>query len=194
MTCLDWLKRLRPESQVLEHRLVHIGVGPDVTILSRTMCELALRLGHVKKDRKSDLYRLSQGLFMLDMEDDAKLAYQAYLPAEDPSDKTGINCSTCDNVQTNDEPFYTCRTCPEADFCHDCMSKHEKQPMLELCRDHKFLRIVVADARIRPDQTEAFNEWLLSIQERLQPLCGSQKGSQELNNLMRLSIDETEKS
>ena len=190
MTCLDWLKRLRPESKILTHEHSNADVGPDVTILSHTMCELALRFRHAEKDRKSDLYRLFRGLLMLDMEDDAKLAFQAYLLAEDSSDRTGICCNTCDNVQTREDPFYTCKTCPDSDFCHECMSKHEKQPMLDLCRDHEFLRIVVADAKIRPDQTEAFDEWLLSIQERLQPL----NGSQEIEDMARLTIDETAKT
>ena len=192
MTCLDWLQRLRPDSQVLKHAHGNVGVGPDVAVLSRSMCKLALEWRHDEKEEKNKCYRLSQGLLMLDMEDDAKVAYQADFLVEESSNKPNkswIYCSACDNPQTKDEPFYTCRTCLDTDFCHECMSKHEKQPILDICRGHKFLRIVVADAKIRPDQTEAFDEWLLSICERLQPLSGDR----EIEEMIKLTIDEREK-
>lgn len=189
MTCLDWLKRLRPDSQILNHAYDSKNTGPDVNILSSTMCKLSLRVRHDEKNRKKILYRLSRGLLMLDMEDDAELAYQAYFLAGD-STRATIVCDTCENIQTRDDSFYTCRSCLDTDLCHECMSKHEKQPMLDLCRDHKFLRVVIADARLRPDQTEAFDEWLLSIVKRLQPLSSSE----ETDRMIRLTIDDTETS
>ncbi|KAL9598746.1 MAG: hypothetical protein Q9219_004304 [cf. Caloplaca sp. 3 TL-2023] len=79
MTCFDWLRRLRPrivESLKDIHKLDNIALGPDVGLLERNTSECAALLRKGEITGPTLLYDLYRSLLMLDMEDDARLAYQ----------------------------------------------------------------------------------------------------------------------
>lgn len=169
MTCLDWLKRLRPrllEPLLGVRAIENVASGPDVAVLKRSAAERAARIRKNKQGSIPEPYHFAKCLLMLGRVEDAVLAYQVWLliPEDGPYQSV---CDNCQDIQTRDEPLYTCRTCPTIDFCQECMSKYEKEPLHAICRDHDFLRAVASEARIRPDQTEAFDAWLLGIEERL---------------------------
>lgn len=169
ITCLGWLRRLRPQLRMLERpgqELDYTTFGSDSTSLRHKASELAALMRRDKQERRKELYCFSKSLLMLGMECDARLAHQLRVLA----DSWNIPyCNVCRIHQTRDGPFYACKTCPEVDLCGECMTRHEGKPLLNLCRDHGFWRVVASEARIRLDQFEAFDEWLLGIEEQLRP-------------------------
>ena len=172
MSCLDWLRRLRPHllaSQQCCQALESVAFGPDLAILERNASELAARIRKEPQEQLDDVYYLFRSLLLLNMEGDARLAYQASSLAKESGPIGVIKCDGCNTFQNRDDPFYPCKTCPNTDLCHECMIKHRKQPLLERCRDHDFLRIVASEASVRLDQTKVFEDWLLSIEERFKP-------------------------
>ncbi|KAL9629742.1 MAG: hypothetical protein Q9164_006745, partial [Protoblastenia rupestris] len=172
MKCSDWLRRLRPNlvlSQQNSQDLENSPSGPDVTILKRTILNLAAAIRKDSQKMFAELYPLCHCLLMLDMEDDARLAYQQRVLAQEDGSVNVPYCNGCNSRQNKVDPFYKCKTCPDTDLCYECMNKHEEKCLLELCRDHQFLKISASEAKFRPDQTEAFNYWLLGLEEQFRP-------------------------
>ncbi|KAL8903148.1 MAG: hypothetical protein Q9207_004117 [Kuettlingeria erythrocarpa] len=171
MTCSDWLRRLRPHLlrfPAIAQRLDKSEIGPNIAMLRRHISDLAgiIRNDYRKKDM--ELICFSKCLLMLGMENDARLAYQL---------GTLAFCDGCDHVQIRTVASYHCKSCPDTDLCGECMTKHKERPVLDFCREHAFMRIVASEARIRPDQTEALNEWLCGIEEQLRSLDGDKEGN-----------------
>ncbi|KAL8825726.1 MAG: hypothetical protein Q9170_007682 [Blastenia crenularia] len=173
MTCADWHQRIRPHLSISQQDFQ--PSGPDEAKLKyRTWQGVAELIECIKGTQEQcswTFYRLSKAFLLLGMEDEARLAYEAQLLRPD---KTSVLCDNCDRRQTKENPVYTCKICPQSDLCDFCMASHEETPILELCREHGFLRIMASEARVRPDQPEAFMEWLLSSEEKLRP-AGTQK-------------------
>lgn len=164
MKCCDWLQLLRPHlcrSPQNERESGTKASGPDDIFLRRKVSELAAAIRKNEQQRPLTFRHLSRYLLMLGVERDAILAEQlAHLIG------LAVCCDGCEEDLTRDEPFYSCETCPDTDLCEDCMVKHQETPLLVLCREHKFLRIVASEASIRPYQTKLFDGWLLDIEER----------------------------
>ena len=176
MTCLDWIKRLRPrllESETLRQDISDVGIGGGPVAIRRNAYERTRRITSILQDHHvSDIsfYKFCTILLLLDMDHDASLAYQLnHLNRRSHLDDQcgGAICDGCNAPQTGGNPFYKCKMCPNTDFCHGCMTKHEAQPVRKICEDHDFLRVVPFEARILPHQTEALQDWLLGIEERL---------------------------
>ncbi|KAL9033723.1 MAG: hypothetical protein Q9180_005796, partial [Flavoplaca navasiana] len=176
MTCLDWIKRLRPrilESEALQQRVSDVAIGDNQVTLRRNAYERTKRVAAMVQDDQMygiECYHLCTALLLLDMDHDASLAYQLnYLHRRSHSDDPGVGafCDGCEARQTREKPFYKCKMCPDTDFCHGCMTKYEEQPRRSFCEGHDFIRVVPSEARILPDQTEALQDWLLGIEKRL---------------------------
>ena len=170
MTCLDWIKRLRPrllESPTLCQSLDEGTSGPDVALLRRNTSELAARARRNSHAHLEDFYYFCKCLLMLDMESDALLAYQLCFWAPKSRSKVFSYCDFCRNKYPIVlDTVYTCKSCFDTDLCYNCMTLYDK-PLLKFCQGHEFLKIDPIKARIRPDQTEEIETWLLSIEERL---------------------------
>ncbi|KAL8721991.1 MAG: hypothetical protein Q9225_001426 [Loekoesia sp. 1 TL-2023] len=172
MTCLDWLRRLRPHLHISERigkELDNVVSGPDIIVLRRNTSERAAVIRKDIQKGKKELYDLSKALVMLNMESDARLARQARILVQERGSLYVPYCDVCNTPQNREDPFYACKDCLETDLCHECMIKYEDKPLLDYCHNHEFLKIVASEAKIRPDQTEAFDEWLLGIEEQLRP-------------------------
>ena len=172
MRCSDWLKRLRPDFH-LRTRMLSIPdipdypPGPDMVILRRSLIDLTKALSTTTGKNPNKWYWLAHGFILLGMEDDAQIAYQQNIlsdigPGNVPS------CNNCSTTQNRLDPFYTCKTCPESDLCADCMDKYQREPVLQVCRDHDFLKFVASEAKFQPSDTDALNRWLDGIVERFQ--------------------------
>ena len=174
MTCLDWIKRSRPrllESEILRQQVNDVAIERDTTIIRRKAIERTKRMiSTLKSDRVEHLhfYGLCTHLLLLDMELDALRAYQLDFLVQRGIPGSFVSCDGCSNRRTRDDPFYKCKMCPNTDLCHQCMAKDKAQPLLDYCRGHKFLRFVASEARIRLDQPEGVQSWLLEIQKKLQ--------------------------
>ncbi|KAL8883125.1 MAG: hypothetical protein Q9192_007435 [Flavoplaca navasiana] len=176
MACLDWIKRLRPrllESETLRQKISDVAIGDDPVAIRRNAYERTKRIASMlQADQMSSIeyYDFCTMLLLLDMDHDASLAYQlTYLHGRSLSDKQGVRvvCKGCDARQRREQPFYKCKMCPSTEFCHECMTIREEQPVCKFCEDHDFLKVVASEARILPDQPEAIQGWLLGIEERL---------------------------
>lgn len=176
MTCLDWIKRLRPrllESETIRQNIGDVAIGDALVAIRREAYERTKRIAsmlHADQMSATEYYQFCTMLLLLDMDHDASLAYQLnYLHGRSHSDDQGGGalCNECDARQSRENPFYKCKMCPNTDFCHECMSKHEEEPIRSFCEGHDFLKAVPSEARILPDQTEALQDWLLEIEERL---------------------------
>ncbi|KAL8841090.1 MAG: hypothetical protein Q9176_003431 [Flavoplaca citrina] len=176
MTCLDWIKRLRPrllESKTIRQKIGDVAIGDALVALRRKAYERTKRIASMlPADQMSGTkyYAFCTVLLLLDMDHDASLAYQlSYLHGRSHSDDQGggAHCDGCGARQSREKPFYKCKMCPNTDFCHECMTEHEEQPVRQFCKGHDFLRVVPSQASILPDQTEALQDWLLGIGERL---------------------------
>lgn len=166
MTCYDWLRLLRPHlSQASQHspELSIEASVPDTVLLRRKTSELAAAIRkELARQKWGSLRLLARYLLMLGSEDDARQALQTRMPLAG----LGVLCDVCQEDHNGVDPFYNCKTCPDTDLCQSCMIEHQEAPLLVLCRDHKFLRFATSEAKIRPDQTEAFDGWLRGIEER----------------------------
>ena len=172
MKCSDWLRRLRPNLVVSwrnSQDLDNTPSGPDLAVLRRTTSKFAAAVRKGSQEMSAEFYHLSHCLLMLDMDDDARLAYQQSVLAREDGSVHVPSCNGCMMLQNKVDPFYTCKTCPEIDLCYECFTKREKKGLLELCRDHQFLKVSASEAKIRPDQTEALNHWLLGLEEQFRP-------------------------
>ncbi|KAL9037395.1 MAG: hypothetical protein Q9180_003739 [Flavoplaca navasiana] len=176
MTCLDWIKRLRPrilESEALQQKVSDVAIGGDPVAIRRNAYERTRRITSKLQDHHvSDIYfyDFCTMLLLLDMDHDASLAYQLdYLHGRSHSDDLGggVVCDGCDTRQSREKPFYKCKMCPNTDFCHECMTTYEEMPIRNFCEGHDFIRAVPSEAKILPDQIEALQDWLLGIGERI---------------------------
>ncbi|KAI4118768.1 MAG: hypothetical protein LQ345_001228 [Seirophora villosa] len=119
MTCIDCPKRQRPHLLTLPSIALKLGdmvSCPDMAILRRNTSGTAAEVRiHRLEDNGPHLSRLSKGLLMLGMEDDARLAYyQGKLPTLQHSSRDVI-CDGCNTKQTRRHAVYTCKTCPDTD-------------------------------------------------------------------------------
>ena len=159
MKCSDWLKRLRPHLTVPQSKsqeIDDIPAGPDMAVLRRTVFDSATRIRRDEAEKPDEFYHLAHCFLLLGMEDDAKIAFHQEILVQD-------DCSTCDEchaISNKIDPFFACKTCPDTDLCKICIEKHKKEVVKKICRDHDFMRIVASEAKTRPDDTEAYNEWL----------------------------------
>ncbi|KAL9630089.1 MAG: hypothetical protein Q9204_004903 [Flavoplaca sp. TL-2023a] len=176
MTCLDRIKRLQPrmlKSEALKQKVSDVAIKVDQITLRRNAYEHIKRVAFMLKADQmptTTYYQFCTMLLLLDMDHDASLAYQLnYLHGRSHSDDRGGGavCDGCRARQTRENPFYKCKTCPNTDFCHECMTTFEEMPIRKFCEGHEFIRAVPSEARILPDQTEALQDWLLGIEERL---------------------------
>ncbi|KAL8999176.1 MAG: hypothetical protein Q9169_001955 [Polycauliona sp. 2 TL-2023] len=173
MTCLDWLKQVRPRLFGTELLRLHVGDvsnGRNLTKIKRKATERIRCIASELKDEgepDTSFYSLCTVLLLLGMYVDALLAYQLNILAKGDNRVNRTFCDICDIDQTRDEPFYKCKLCPNTDFCQECMAKHKEKPLRDFCQNHDFLEAVASEARITPDQTEAIQAWLLGIEERL---------------------------
>ena len=106
---------------------------------------------------------------MLGTEDDARLAYQTGILIQNDSFRMVPHCNCYNRSQTREQPFYTCKICPHTDLCYLYMTWYEEEPLKDVRRDHDFLIVVGSDAKVRPHQREAFDEWLIKILGKLRP-------------------------
>lgn len=186
MTCLDWIKRSRPrllELDILRQQLKDVAIERDITIIRRKAIERTKRIAStlICDLKPSDtFYQLCTHLLLLDMELDALLAYQLDFPVRKNHQDSLAYCGGCSISQTRDDPFYKCKVCPDSDLCDQCMAKYKEQPLLDYCQGHEFLRAIVSEARITPDQPEEVQRWLLEIQKTLQS-AESDETEQEQN-------------
>ena len=168
MKCSDWLKRLRPDLQVPQsayHNAGDLSAGPNMPRLRRTVLEEATK---IREDMSiGDFYTLAHCFLLLGMEEDAKIAYQerALLPRDYTNNSP--SCDTCGTVQNVTDPFFMCKVCPDTDLCESCMKEYERKCVAAQphCRAHEFLKIVGSEADFRPDESEAFNQWLGRIMD-----------------------------
>ena len=176
MTDLDWIKRLRPrllESKTVRQNISDVAIGDDPVAIRRNAYERTKRIASMLLHHQmfnGEWYEFCTMLLLLDMDHDASLAYQLnYLHRRSHSDDQGVGafCDGCDARQSREKPFYKCKMCPNKDFCHECMIIPEQHPIRKFCEDHDFLRAVPSEARILPDQTEALQDWVLGIEQRI---------------------------
>ncbi|KAL8931057.1 MAG: hypothetical protein Q9208_000159 [Pyrenodesmia sp. 3 TL-2023] len=187
MTCSDWLRRLRPhllKSQQGAQDCDKRRIGPDVVMLRRHTFGLAVIIRKDYGRKAVKLVHFVKCLLMLGMEDDARLAYQ--LQGLAPAYSYGIPlCDGCDDYQTRKVASYHCKSCPDTDLCSECMMKHKGRPILDLCREHEFMRAVASEAKIHPNQTEALDEWLCRIEEQLRPADGGEEVNEKIEGSSR---------
>lgn len=167
MRCSDWLQRLRPNislPRAVDGEFDGISASPDMAVLRRTLRDVATRIKGVEATREGEYYILAHCFLLLDREEDARLAYQQRLLSHDSPGSASI-CDGCKVRQNLVDPFFACKTCPDRDLCESCMEKHGSESVLDICRNHDFLRIVVAEAKFQPSDTEAFSQWLDGIVE-----------------------------
>ncbi|KAL8859660.1 MAG: hypothetical protein Q9178_003774 [Gyalolechia marmorata] len=177
MTCLDWIKRLRPrllESPTLCQSLDKGTSGPDIALLRRNTSELAA--GMRSDIQLPDFEYFAKCLIMLDMERDATLALQLdKLACLRGAARLIHVCDGCDEEQTGLNVVYTCKSCPDTDLCPECMTKYEEKPVIkQFCKGHSFSKVDASEARLRLDQTEEINAWLFNIEERLKSADASE--------------------
>lgn len=187
MACSDWLRRLRPhllKSQPIAQKLDNGRIGPDIVMLRRRTYELALTIRRDYRKTSVKLACFAKCLLILGMENDARVAYQ--LETLEPAYCSSVSlCDGCDDDQTRKVPSYHCKSCPDAALCWECMIKHKERPVLSSCHEHKFMRAATSEARIRPHQTEALDEWLCGIEEQLRPADGGEEVDEKLEGLSR---------
>ncbi|KAL8947973.1 MAG: hypothetical protein Q9222_005793 [Ikaeria aurantiellina] len=172
MSGLDWIKRLRPQllpSPDFSQDQNSITGSPDLMLVRRkTLCSAA----SIKKNerRTKDLfYKLSKGLLLLGMEADARLAYQQQVLANEDGSAKRILCDGCDKESgmRDHQPWYTCKLCLNVDFCHECFATYDENFVLQVCRGHPFLEIVVSAAEFQYEDIDARQAWLQGLEDRL---------------------------
>ena len=169
MTCSDWLKRSRPNFKVpraMSQEFDAISFGPKMAVLKCTLIDLTTQIRKNKAKRLGNFYKLARCFFLLGMEDDARLAYQQRVLAQEGSSIHVPVCDKCRAHQNKVDPFFACKTCSDTDLCESCMDKYDKEEVLKYCRNHKFLRIVASEAKFQPSDNEAFDRWLDGIIEQ----------------------------
>ncbi|KAL8832406.1 MAG: hypothetical protein Q9191_000278 [Dirinaria sp. TL-2023a] len=169
MTCLDWLKRLRPHLKVphsASQGVEGISSSPKIAVLTRTLLNCVTQIKDDNARILTSSYVLGHCFLLLGMEDDARLAYQQRVLFQDYSQTDRPICDGCEAYQNKFDPFFACKACPDTDLCESCMKKHEREGVLDICRDHEFLRIVASEAKFRPSDTQAFEHWLDGIVEK----------------------------
>lgn len=166
MTCAGWLWLLRPPYRYLTEKKGYLGEMPlsmNIAVLSRSISSEAARRGKSSGLRNINFYMLGQCLLRMGLDEEARLAYQQKLLLEDGPHPI---CNVCVQRANEVDPWFVCKTCPEIDLCESCMIEHTKVCLRDICRHHQFLQVVGTEAKIRPEQAEALNEWLIKIEER----------------------------
>ena len=166
MKCSDWLKRLRPHLKVpqsMSQEIDDTPVSPDMSVLRRTLFDFATKIRRDEAKTPSDFYRLARCFLLLGMEDDAKTALHQVVLLQEHCSMDLMWCDKCSATPNKVDPFFLCKTCPDTNLCKTCMEEHNKEGALKICRDHDFLGIVASEAKIRPDDTEAYGQWLDGI-------------------------------
>lgn len=166
MTCLGWLRRLRPSHRVSlqkSNETVGIHLDPDMAILRHTIASVAARLKRTLAKSAHCFYTLGQCFLRLNLDVEAAIAYQQSLLLQDGHVDTRPVCDICDTSANMVDPWYVCKVCPEIDLCANCMDKQSEQGLRDVCRHHYFLRIIGIECRIQSGQTEVLDRWLDKI-------------------------------
>ena len=157
MGCSAWLTRLRPNflvPQSASQNSSDLSAGPSMPLLRSTALKETAK---IREDVASgDFYTLAHCFLLLDMEEDAKLAYALLV-----RNCTDVPyCDLCHAVQNVTDTFFACKICPGTDLCEKCMEEYDRKGVRPNCHNHEFLKIIGSEANFRPDETEAFDQWL----------------------------------
>lgn len=173
MSALDWLRLLRPSHKAChEHyakELSEFSRGPNGAILRRTIVGLCRALRREKAGAaagRSGLYDLGRCFLLLGSDDEARAAYEYRLLRKELSRSVEIVCDNCDAYIMLEKPWFVCKKCPDIDLCERCMGKYPAERALDVCCDHRFLRILATESKIQYDQSDSFDQWLNKILER----------------------------
>ncbi|KAG8529665.1 uncharacterized protein KY384_005146 [Bacidia gigantensis] len=162
MSCLDWLRRLRPNLEIAQQSTQESNstpIGPDITLICRSIGGLISAIREHDRLANARLYNLARCFLILDMEDRARLVYQQ-------AALTGLPlCECCEEDLSEVDWFNVCKVCPLCNLCCKCVEEDRKPPFVNLCRDHSFMKVVPSEAKLRPDQTEALDQWLDDLLE-----------------------------
>ena len=130
MTYSNWLRRSRPNLNIslsTSELVRDHSSSPNMTVLRRTIVRLATQLKEAESDpQQNDLYIIAHCFILLDMEDDARSAYQQYLLLTDIArGSRRINCDGCSTPQNRNNRIFACKICPNTDLCNRNIMKTE---------------------------------------------------------------------
>ena len=182
MTCFDWLQLLRPDFRLPSWRLEGLSdlpKGPNQITIRQTILDIATKAS-AEADFGGVFTILAKCFIWLKMNDNARQAYvfRFYFDGN-------AGCDGCDILQTQNAPFFACKTCPDIDLCQDCMTLYRQKNMLPVCRNHHFLRSVVRGHTTSETQKSDLNDWLKSIEQQFKHLCASDSVPNGDNDLQR---------
>ncbi|KAJ6009866.1 hypothetical protein N7522_004882 [Penicillium canescens] len=110
-------------------------------------------------------YRLGKCLLYIDDLPSARISFilDAQPPGDDAIHYSPAVCDSCSDSLTDSR--FVCRTCPDVDFCSECINKYQEQGgKIKLCEGHEFLEIRVSDRELLEEPANEFRDrWLQGL-------------------------------
>ena len=164
-SALDWASLDPPTLEVLLKYCPQLPLTDPVkrtSALREGICWLA---GRALVEGNTYHYRLGKCLLYIDDLPSARVSFvlDAQPPGDDATHFTPAVCDSCSDSLT--ESRFVCRTCPDVDFCSECINEYQEQgSRIKLCEGHQFLEIRDSDQELLEEPANEFRDrWLQGL-------------------------------